>query len=293
MTPKDKVKVRPAKAARSKFSLIPDEKLLAIYASMRTARLLGEHLSTSSRARSAPTGKLRRGLEAMLASLMIDLESGDALSLAPEVSAAGILMSLSLRNGLQPPKSATDAGLRRGRDIAGGGVHGLLPQSADPLAQLQLACGAAFAWKSMAPGKVVGVFCRTAALPLSNWKTVLAFCSGQKLPLVLMAYESDTGPNSLDELSRGALVQGVPLLTVDGLDAVAVYRVVFESLVRARQGRGPTLIVCRTGTYVSNRHGDPLRRMENYLLGKGLSPSPAARQAERAFKKIAAATSRP
>jgi TPP-dependent pyruvate/acetoin dehydrogenase alpha subunit len=292
MTPGSKLKVRPAKAADGKFSLISNEKLLTIYASMRTARLLGEHLSAHPPARGASAGKLRRGLEAMLASLTIDLESGDALSLAPEVSAAGILKGLPLRTVLQRPKLAKHAGLQRDRDIAGAGIHGLLPQSADTTAQLQIACGAAFAWKSMAPGKVVSVFCRASAVPSNGWREVLAFCSGQRLPLVLMAYEPSAGPNLLDEMSRGAHVQGVPLLTVDGLDAVAVYRVVFESLVRARQGRGPTLIVCRTGAYVTNRPGDPLRRMENYLLHKGLSPSSRARQAERAFRKTVAATSR-
>ena len=53
---------------------------------------------------------------------------------------------------------------------------------------------------------------------------------------------------------------GYPGIIVDGQDVVAVWRVAQESIHRARQGSGPTLIDCRTD---SKR--DPLAYMEHYM----------------------------
>ena len=52
----------------------------------------------------------------------------------------------------------------------------------------------------------------------------------------------------------------VPGITVDGNDVVAVYRVAEESVRRAREGHGPTLIDCKI-----DPARDPLAFMEDYL----------------------------
>ena len=53
---------------------------------------------------------------------------------------------------------------------------------------------------------------------------------------------------------------GYPGIIVDGQDVVAVWRVAQESIHRARNGAGPTLIDCRMD---SKR--DPLAHMEHYM----------------------------
>ena len=62
-------------------------------------------------------------------------------------------------------------------------------------------------------------------------------------------------------------------IDVDGHDAVAVFRVVSESLRRARNGRGPAVIHAHgaCSPLSSNSHGDPLARFQAYLSAKGLS----------------------
>ena len=62
--------------------------------------------------------------------------------------------------------------------------------------------------------------------------------------------------------TRSALCEdlGFPGVVVDGGDVVAVWRVAQESIHRARNGSGPTLIDCR-----AESTADPLAHMEHYM----------------------------
>ncbi|HEU5402523.1 MAG TPA: thiamine pyrophosphate-dependent enzyme [Terriglobales bacterium] len=65
----------------------------------------------------------------------------------------------------------------------------------------------------------------------------------------------------------------IPEIDVDGHDAVAMFRVVSESVRRARNQRGPAIIHAHdaTKTQVPDPLGDPLIRFERYLAAKGLT----------------------
>lgn len=268
MTVGSKVRKHPARAAEKKFSLISDERLLAIYVSMQQCRLLAEHVHTTPR-KDCPAGaRLHRGLEAMLATLTADLNEHDALSVAAEYEAAGFLKGLPLAEVLRRAETP-----RRNKPYAlkyeGLRGHNFLPPVQNTTAQLQVACGLALAWKAKWPGNVVAAFCNGGSAPAASWKEVLTFASRHQLPLLLMVHEHGNDLGQLESVAKSSLVHGVPLLTVDGNDAVAIYRVVFESLGRARQGRGPTLIACRTDLKSPDQPEDAIRRMELYLERKG------------------------
>jgi TPP-dependent pyruvate/acetoin dehydrogenase alpha subunit len=64
----------------------------------------------------------------------------------------------------------------------------------------------------------------------------------------------------LEPFSFMAREYGYPGIIVDGQDVVAVWRAAQESIHRARQGSGPTLIDCRT-----DASRDPLAYMEHYM----------------------------
>ncbi|MGA3136616.1 MAG: thiamine pyrophosphate-dependent enzyme [Terracidiphilus sp.] len=93
-----------------------------------------------------------------------------------------------------------------------------------------------------------------------------------------------------------------PAITVDGNDIVAVYRVASEAIAHARKGNGPTLIECQTGR--SDGHseigsgkfrdpaeverwkaGDPILKMEKYLIRKGLFSEEFKKQIAGEFSK--------
>ncbi len=65
----------------------------------------------------------------------------------------------------------------------------------------------------------------------------------------------------------------IPEIDVDGHDAVAIFRVVSESIRRARNHRGPAIIHAHGATKTQTRDplGDPLLRFERYLSAKGLT----------------------
>ena len=65
----------------------------------------------------------------------------------------------------------------------------------------------------------------------------------------------------------------IPEIDVDGHDAVAMFRVVSESVRRARNRRGPAIIHAHgaTETQLPDPLGDPLVRFEHYLEAKGLT----------------------
>ena len=78
-----------------------------------------------------------------------------------------------------------------------------------------------------------------------------------------------------------ACAYGIPGVTIDGNDPVAVYEAVGEAVARAREGRGPSLVECKT-----YRPRGPLRRRCPVLREQGRPcgmgaerPHPDARKA--------------
>lgn len=49
----------------------------------------------------------------------------------------------------------------------------------------------------------------------------------------------------------------MPGVTVDGNDPLAVYEAASEAVARAREGKGPTLIECKTYRQHGHFEGDP------------------------------------
>jgi len=89
------------------------------------------------------------------------------------------------------------------------------------------------------------------------WESSVQFAGPRKLGIV---YLICTAADSNHDLRGRALAFHVPGITVDGNDVVAVYRVAEESVRRAREGHGPTLIDCKI-----DPARDPLAFMEDYL----------------------------
>ena len=65
---------------------------------------------------------------------------------------------------------------------------------------------------------------------------------------------SDT--SKVTDLAGRASSYGIPDVTVDGNDVVAVYEAVGEAIARARRGEGPTLVECKTYRWHGHFEGD-------------------------------------
>src|SRR5260221_12794832 len=96
-----------------------------------------------------------------------------------------------------------------------------------------------------------------------------------------------TGKTKLKQLSDGAKGYGIPGVTVDGTDAIAVAQATAEAVTRARAGDGPSLIEAVTlvmgGGTITNEGRkwrsdaemaewmakDPIQRLRRTLLADG------------------------
>jgi len=88
----------------------------------------------------------------------------------------------------------------------------------------------------------------------SLWKLPVIFiCENNLYGLSTSVSES----TSTKHILRRAAAYDVHGATVDGMDAVAVYNAIEKAVERARNGRGPTFIECRTYRFRGHMEGDP------------------------------------
>ena len=62
---------------------------------------------------------------------------------------------------------------------------------------------------------------------------------------------------NIADISDRASAYGIPGVTVDGNDVVAVFEAAFEAIKRARNGDGPSLVECKTWRHRGHFEGDP------------------------------------
>lgn len=147
------------------------------------------------------------------------------------------------------------------------GLGSVIAPTCLPVDPFNIGTGIALAHKIEQKGNVVVALCATESPSLDRRHEGLKFAGTHKLPILYVikgatADPSSTGPQSahLEDFSFTARDYGFPGIIVDGGDVVAVWRVAQESLHRARNGGGPTLIDCRMES-----HQDPLAHMEHYM----------------------------
>ncbi|HVJ09852.1 MAG TPA: thiamine pyrophosphate-dependent enzyme [Acidisarcina sp.] len=259
-----RVQKKPAAtAAKNGFSLISDNKLRQIYTAMLQCRVMEEQ-AAQLLPRSARNGNSTVGHEATVVGVAVDLLPTDTI--AP----ANLDRSTSLIQGIPP---AAILAPFVGPAASGNGSQNGRTRPATIAAQMKAATHAALESKRLHRSDIVVVFSGKGPAAIKAWDRTLDFAGRHHLPMVFVAQQdlaADPAPgkrqSGAPDVSRQAEKSGFPGIPVDGNDVVAVYRVAFEAITRARQGGGPTLIDCRPSWPLV----DPLRLMEDYLTRKGL-----------------------
>jgi TPP-dependent pyruvate/acetoin dehydrogenase alpha subunit len=93
----------------------------------------------------------------------------------------------------------------------------------------------------------------------------LSFAAARNLPIVFVTVEDVSRAHSAVTELPTETKDVLPVITVDGSDVVAVYRVAEECTRRARQGHGASLIECRM-----DAAREPILFMESYLKQRDL-----------------------
>lgn len=145
------------------------------------------------------------------------------------------------------------------------------PASA-PIAQLTSGTAEALRHKLEKTGHVAVVFAESGEP--DRMREVFSAAFSNSLP-VFYVFQSD------EQLS--AVSGAIPVIRVDAFDTVAVYRVAHESITRARDCGGPTIMEC--AAWPADPHPDPLLKLEHYLSDKKLFHASWKRRLERQFAK--------
>jgi TPP-dependent pyruvate/acetoin dehydrogenase alpha subunit len=295
-----------ALAQKPAFSLISDERLLQIYSTMVKCRMLGEQVRAQFRhSNPAATHHAAVGLEAAAVSVAIGLERGDSIGSSHSEFITSFIRGAALEK-LLSPLVAQGAGAGIGSPSTPSRGRASTPPSA-VAAQLRRTIRAARVCKAKKNGKIAVAFSSGDSASSAAWHQALSLAGQERLPVIFvwldgMAARSSRNRQPADEdIAQKAEACGFPGITVDGNDAVAVYRVACEAIVRARRGGGPTLIECRpyrlqsdAETGKANRQPrdarqrkdhDPILDMERYLARKGLYSAQMKRKLRAGFKR--------
>jgi acetoin:2,6-dichlorophenolindophenol oxidoreductase subunit alpha len=269
-------KKKPAAAppGEAGFSLISNEKLLALYAAMLKCRMLQKHLQPA-RGKKRTAAGVDHGREAAVVGATIDLHAKDSISPAKSSVTQGFLKGVPLKTILSGP----------GRKAAGDVSLNVLAPAATVTVQLEAALAVAWLNKRKRNKKIVVAFGSCGPLWSREAPELLRIAAAKKLPIIFVC----DGAWQKDDFAEKSQEYGVPGMVVDGHDVVAVYRVASEAITHARRGNGPTLIECRpwivTGTSrVHRSSGDPIRNMERYLAGKALFSRKFKTQVKQEFE---------
>ena len=226
--------------------------LRKLYLSLLKSRLVQEAVQRGVRASAYD---FAIGHEAIVAGATADLEAQDTITARPRDLAALLAKGLPLKSLL-----ASDNDVERhvcGAPAPASFVS--LPE--DPF---HLGTGIALAHKLENRRRIVMAFGAPQASLPESWHTAMKFAGVHKLPVVyVISSEAASAPGHLphlEEISFMARDCGFPGVVVDAQDVVAVWRVGQESILRARNGGGPTLIDCRT-----DPARDPLAHLEHYM----------------------------
>jgi len=152
----------------------------------------------------------------------------------------------------------------------GGSMHiadldlGILGANGIVGAGMPIATGAAFACKYKKTDNVAIAFFGDGASDRATFHESLNLASIWKLPIVFVCENngwaisnSQKTHQNITDISDRATAYGIPGVSIDGNDVIAISEASEEAVKRARNGDGPTLIECKTWRHRGHFEGDP------------------------------------
>jgi len=136
-----------------------------------------------------------------------------------------------------------------------------------------VAIGAAFAFQYRSEDRVSLAYCGDGSTSEGNFHESLNIAAVMKLPAIFIvennqyAYSTPVRLQSaVKEYAVKAQAYGMPGVTVDGTDVLAVYDATSEAVVRARAGEGPSLIEGVTMRMHGHAEHDPADYVPREML---------------------------
>ncbi len=157
----------------------------------------------------------------------------------------------------------------------GGSMHlgdpdvGMVPAIAIVAGGVSIVTGMGLAFKLQRSGQVAACFFGEGATNEGAFHEGLNLAAVQQLPIIYVCENNLYGASTAYHLTTlvpsvtdRAAVYGIPAVTVDGMDPVAVRAVVRQARERAADGAGPTLIEALTYRFAGHSRGDARKYRE-------------------------------
>jgi len=152
----------------------------------------------------------------------------------------------------------------------GGSMHlgdldyGMLPAIAIVAGAIPIATGIALAFKMQKTNKVVACFFGDGAVNEGSFHEGVNMAAIWNLPAVFVCENNLYGASThiskvmkAENVADRASAYGIPSVIADGMDVIDVYNAAYGAVDRARMGKGPTLVECKTYRYVGHSRSDP------------------------------------
>lgn len=141
---------------------------------------------------------------------------------------------------------------------------GMLGATAVVGAGIPIATGAGLSIKLRGTNQVVAGFFGDGASNQGTFHESINMAAIWSLPVIFVCennlYAMGTKQSmvmKIENIADRAVAYGIPGVTVDGNDVLAVYEATREAVNRARDGEGPTLIECKTYRHKGHSRFDP------------------------------------
>lgn len=274
--------------ADSRRSTPLDEALLRrLYAYMLKCRMVEERIRLLYRqGRFAGNYFAAVGQEATEVGATLDLLPEDTIAPSHRNFVAHIMKGTPLRSmfaHIYGRATSPDQG-RSAPAHCGYAPLNIITPASTIAAQVNIGTGVALAYKLQKKPYLVVALSGEGSTSLGLWHEAVNFSGVHKLPIIFVVENNgyaESVPVSLqtavDEISTKARAYGIPGVTVDGNDVVAVYSAMREAIARARSGDGPTLLECKTYRWYGHSEIDPAkyREREEVEYWKLRDPIPA------------------
>jgi TPP-dependent pyruvate/acetoin dehydrogenase alpha subunit len=141
---------------------------------------------------------------------------------------------------------------------------GVITPASTLAGQTVVGTGCAMGFKIQKKDNVVLAFFGEGATARGGWHEAVNYAGIHKLAIVYICQNNlwaESVPASMQagikNFSDRAKAYGFPGITIDGNDVVLVHKTSAEAIARARAGKGPTLIECKTYRWYGHSEIDP------------------------------------
>jgi acetoin:2,6-dichlorophenolindophenol oxidoreductase subunit alpha len=243
------------------------EHMLSLYSRMFLVRRFEESTNLLFMSSEVPgTVHLYNGQEAVAVGVCSALRLDDYITSTHRPHGHAVAKGIPLRS-LMAELLGRTTGCCHGK---GGSMHlgdidyGMVPAIAIVAGGIPVAAGIGLAFRRMKTDRVVACFFGDGAVNEGAFHEGVNLAAIWDLPVVFVCENNLYGASThvskvmkAEHVADRVSAYGIPSVIVDGMDVLAVHKATCEAVANARDGKGPTLIECKTYRLCGHSRSDP------------------------------------